>query len=607
MSNIVEFFEYTNDQRNAMIKIEDFLNSGERMMVLEGKAGTGKTTTVTTITNKYHGKRKETMFLAPTHKARKVLQDMIDRKELGVKSSTLHSYFSLEQDYDDDGKEFYCVNNYKFNKKFEYYIKKYNKYKNFYILLVIDEISMIGKAMYNIISKILDEHEFFKVIGLGDRCQLSPIQKIKTVENDDKDEYEEDDEEVEEKIGEMSINELSPFFKEDFKYNCSLNEVKRSCIPSILNLYSIFRDYTLDENTNSFKVKLEQFLKIYKNDKNITVCTTKNRFMKLIHENIMLDDTRIICARNNTVKSYVQSVNERLYPNSKTPFNIGEKIYFTEYYKFCNSEDCNCLFHGKPSKYCNKSNFYTSDEVIIASCKEADIYSAYFDLEMKVYEFETNFILHNDKCLIIRKIHADDLEKFKRKKYKYRKLIKEELKDKKRPRYGRKKIQIKLCNKCNDLKKEEMCFKCKIQFESRYDLWNKYHTERKYFDTPFISATAITAYKSQGSSYKNIFVDAVDVDQCRRGTFLKSKELYTSITRARDRIYLLINLQERTKEIPDGLTKCCRCRSWRKREFFKLNKKGYFIKTCKICCEKARIRRLKEKEKKKEIKPSDFF
>lgn len=521
--------EFTICQKNAIYKIEEFLlDEKENIMIIEGSAGTGKTTVITT----FQEKRKDLKFIytAPTHKAVKVLRDM-NRKNTCM---TLHKFFNLNLEYKEDGSQY-------LKSKGVGYLPKN-------IILVIDEISMISEEIYNIIieqNKILK----IKIICLGDRCQLPPIYKIDTVDNE---------EDEEENLGSLTIETLSPFFI-DKKYMSTLEEVKRTSNEDLKNLYKIFKDYTLDENTNNFKSKLLEF-KLLNISPNIRIETCKNHFTEQINKYINMPKAYVICAKNNTVKEYVKNIKDRLYPNSQYPFNEGECIYITKYFQFDNSISCNCTYgDNKKSKFCNQNVFYTSEEYKIKSSNKLTLVSDYFKASYDCYEYEINYELHNGELLKIRTVCESSIVLFK------------------------KNILVKQ----NEIKK---FLKDNIK-ESPSIMWREFNYHKNYFQTPFTSSLAITAYKSQGSTYNYVFVDGSDIEQCRRTTFLKTKELYTAVTRTSKYICIFLELENKYTEIPSNILKCTRCHCWRKHNQFKLNKKGVFVKTCLICSEKALIKR----------------
>jgi hypothetical protein len=50
----------------------------------------------------------------------------------------------------------------------------------------------------------------------------------------------------------------------------------------------------------------------------------------------------------------------------------------------------------------------------------------------------------------------------------------------------------------------------------------------------------ITVHKSQGSTYKNVFIDAKNILEYNRKDYINYKCLYTSITRASNKVFMLI-------------------------------------------------------------------
>jgi hypothetical protein len=516
---------FTDCQENAIHTIEKFLiDEKEYIMRLEGSAGTGKSTVIIKFEEKYED--LNIIYTAPTHKAVKVLRDMGKKNPKYKKQNylTLQKFFKLKVEYKQDGKT-------ELRKNGNVCIKKDS-------VLIIDEISMISKDLYDIITKEIIENNI-KTICLGDRCQLPPIYKIDAVDDED--------EEIEQKVSSMTIETLSPFFG-DFKYTCLLKKIKRTENKALKDLYDIFRQYTLDNNTDNFKSNLLQFKKLNISP-NIKIETSKNHFTKEINENIEREEAYVICAKRNTVKEYVDSIKKRLYPNSKYPFNEGEKIYITNYFCFDNKLECDCTFNGRKSLYCNKNVFYTSQEYRIKSCNKLRIKSDYFDATYDCYEYEITYILHDLSFLKVRTICDSSIDLFKK-------------------NISDKQAKIK-----------------KIKDNSK--LWAEFYYHKHYVQSPFTSSIAITAYKSQGSTYNYVFVDGSDIEQCRRTTFLKTKELYTAITRTRKYICIFIELENKYTEIPSNILKCTRCRCWKKHNQFRLNKKGIFVKTCIICSEKA--------------------
>ena len=377
---------FTICQKNAIYKIQEFLlDKEENIMIIEGSAGTGKTTVITA----FQETRKDLNFIytAPTHKAVKVLRDMNNKN----KCMTLHKFFKLNLEYKEDGSQ--------------YLVCKGVGYLPKNLILVIDEISMISEEIYNI---IVEENKNLKIkiICLGDRCQLPPIYKIDTIDEDV-----EDDESVE--VDSMTVEKLSPFFIEK-KYMSRLEEIKRTDNEDLKKFYAIFKQYTLDENTNNFKSKLFDF-KLLNISPNIRIETSKNHFTTEINKHIEKEKAYVICAKNNTVKEYVKNIKDRLYPNSQYPYNEGENIYITKYFQFKNDLNCNCIYgDNKPSKFCNENVFYTSEEHIIKSSNKVNLHSEYFNASYECYEYEINYKLHSGLFLKLRTICDSSIVLFKK-------------------------------------------------------------------------------------------------------------------------------------------------------------------------------------------------
>ena len=68
-------FKPTSDQKEAIIKLSEFLsnNNNVSLFLLKGYAGTGKTSLMKTLVENIHFKKMNFCLLAPTGRAAKVL------------------------------------------------------------------------------------------------------------------------------------------------------------------------------------------------------------------------------------------------------------------------------------------------------------------------------------------------------------------------------------------------------------------------------------------------------------------------------------------------------------------------------------------------------
>jgi AAA domain len=72
--------------------------------------------------------------------------------------------------------------------------------------------------------------------------------------------------------------------------------------------------------------------------------------------------------------------------------------------------------------------------------------------------------------------------------------------------------------------------------------WSTYYKHRYAFDPPITYGYALTAYKSQGSTISNTFVDLDDIyyTMLEKDPVIMKKAMYTSITRASDKVFVLL-------------------------------------------------------------------
>ena len=181
-------FTYTDSQQQAIIKFAEFVNSAkERVFILKGYAGTGKTTLVKEFINRLQKNGKPFSLLASTGRAAKILSNIV-----GAPASTVHGQIYKFNDFNQDIESFVndienqkIVNNQlllQFNIAAN---KDENKKENIYI---IDEASMISdeedkdpvQAVYGS-GRLLTDLFFYapesKFVFVGDYCQLPPVKQ----------------------------------------------------------------------------------------------------------------------------------------------------------------------------------------------------------------------------------------------------------------------------------------------------------------------------------------------------------------------------------------------------------------------------------------------
>lgn len=170
----------TNDQENAVDKLETFLMGDEKLFILQGYAGSGKTTLVKGLVNYLQEQGQKYQLMAPTGRAAKVIQ-----QRTGFGATTVHkgiyNFDELEEIVDKEDKDV----------SFRYQYKLRSSADLYNTVLIIDESSLL--------SDIYTEGEFFrfgsgyvlsdlityaglrsgtnnnKIVFVGDPAQLPPI------------------------------------------------------------------------------------------------------------------------------------------------------------------------------------------------------------------------------------------------------------------------------------------------------------------------------------------------------------------------------------------------------------------------------------------------
>lgn len=149
-----EMIEYTVGQREALIRIQAFLDSERKYFLLAGYAGTGKTTIIENIVNYLNEEGESTVIIAPTNKAVTVLKKKLFTTEAIAELATIH-------------KVIYGWPNPKTGEWIPKSIKEETTY-------IIDESSMINEKVLEDMMALFTEFNC-RAIFIGDGFQLEPI------------------------------------------------------------------------------------------------------------------------------------------------------------------------------------------------------------------------------------------------------------------------------------------------------------------------------------------------------------------------------------------------------------------------------------------------
>ncbi|NJK40682.1 MAG: AAA family ATPase [Acaryochloridaceae cyanobacterium SU_2_1] len=157
----------THDQQLALEQLHQFLDSPERLFVLEGYAGTGKTTLLQAFVSELYerGDRRAIVFSAFTNKATKILTQMVENWGIKVDCLTCCQLLGLKPQIDPDT----GVQEFVPDKDQE------NSFGKF-ALVVVDECSMINRNLWQLLmTEAMAFHLTSQILFVGDAAQLPPI------------------------------------------------------------------------------------------------------------------------------------------------------------------------------------------------------------------------------------------------------------------------------------------------------------------------------------------------------------------------------------------------------------------------------------------------
>jgi len=312
---------YANEgQKEAIDKIEEFLNSNDDKFLLKGRGGTGKTT----IIKKALGKLPKTSIIGATvsDEARQVLQENMS----GYKTTTVAGLLGLVPDYDSKtGKIFFRERNQEEEAKFRGMGKSDPIENAEYI--IIDEASMINDFLYN---KILNKKlKSAKVIFMGDNVQIPPI-------------------------NESGQSKDSPIWSLDKNKNfAELNERMRQGAESpILPITDIYANNV--ENIQNNKPSVDNPLKERRNNFTSDGGVLYETDSKKLVDDYVFEITNnnnpkqaiIIGARNTVVDNFNSLVRQKLF-NTTEPFVVGDFIRVNSPYVINGTVELPNGFKGK--------------------------------------------------------------------------------------------------------------------------------------------------------------------------------------------------------------------------------------------------------------------
>ncbi len=162
--------DLSDQQQTALEQLQDFVDGSESFFVLEGYAGTGKTTLLQAFVAQLQsqGDHRPIVFSAFTNKATKVLAQMMAAWGLGVDCLTCCQLLGLRPQINQETGE-------------QEFIPDKDQDSSFgkYALVVVDECSMVNQNLWELlITEVSCFHTSVQILFVGDSAQLPPINEV---------------------------------------------------------------------------------------------------------------------------------------------------------------------------------------------------------------------------------------------------------------------------------------------------------------------------------------------------------------------------------------------------------------------------------------------
>jgi exodeoxyribonuclease-5 len=302
MEIIVNNIQPINEEQKRVInEVRDFIKNGDpnEWFLIEGKAGTGKTTIITKAIEPYVGKRRVEIS-ALSHKAKKVLTNKIyesyGSETIGLSSRSVASLLGMT-----------------FNIETGKFTKIYTKKKppiRWDDVIIVDEASMINEEALELIMKLKKPKA--KVIFIGDVGQLPPIREQ----------------------GDENVGKISPVFNTTNKITL-LNRVRQSSDSEILPYSDYYWDNSvknegIDEDPIPLSKRKTNQQIVFSTDMEGVLIENKNLFLESIKTN-NTDLVKVIVYRNNTKKAINWYIRNLLFEKPKE-YEVGEMVIFNDNY-----------------------------------------------------------------------------------------------------------------------------------------------------------------------------------------------------------------------------------------------------------------------------------
>ena len=557
-----------SDQKNATGKLITFLDSDQKYFLLSGSAGTGKTSVIVEFLSNH--KNKKIAFCATTNKAVSVLENMMNTKlketnNIKLKKSigflTIHKLLKIKRKIDLEGNEIFVTTIDEENPLHRLDSKSIYSYD----IIVIDEVSMMPMSLIEKLLKIKNKIDG-KIIFVGDNAQLPPVNEDNSM------------------IFELKIPkyQLKNIVRSDGNMTALSNQV---------------RQLVLKNGNVSIKKLADEKLKIYRNNDDWInkYITQASKVFKKIKKGKAVDEISmpiILTYTNKRCNNINKKIRDILFNKPDDKYVSGDIIVFNNFYYLPSNKE---VYYTSQQTYIKSAEV---DEYHIRAMKANDIINIrknVRDLSTTAEDVLHQYDGDEDTCSICLEKKKDELKKtscshiFCQKCFKSWFKISEtcplcrldftemKLSFKDDPKLSEmvqelqkfasdKKYKIWIIVNGNDdtimcihddskdqHKKDleiikQMLLKIKRHIDKKYKkdivfmnsvltrLWDYYYFQFVDQFADIVYGYAITTHKSQGSTYKNVYIDMSDIINSNPNDKNSHQCLYTAVTRASDKI-----------------------------------------------------------------------
>ena len=472
---IAEAKSTLNEEQGVLFdKLIEFVQSPVEYFVIGGYAGTGKTYTISKFISVLDEKIAVT---APTNKAVKILADNAELGNNGnISYSTIHKLLALKVTWQAPKKKGQLPRQ----------ILTRNLYAevtiNEYRLIILDEASMLSFELFNILHQ--EKNKILRVIFMGDPAQIPPVNEIDSIP-------------------------LLPEKREKFgMLYFELSLIMRQALNSkILKIAYRIRDqrYREGDLIDEFRINDSDDVLFFNADKETKA------FIELMLSHFTDQSfeenpnyAKVIAWTNETVNYYNQLIRQKIFK----------------------TEALNKIIKG--DKLIADSAIIDNREVVFNTSDEFEV----IDYEIKdlYYVITTS----EDEELFSNQENGGIRLKYYHTLVKYQYPVKLQLGENPQERYFHKYIDILH----EDYEKVyELLLKRLARIGRETNKWADYYSMMERFAKVKYNY-AITAHKSQGSTYQNVFIIEDDIDKNPR-YIERNRIKYTAFTRPKNKLFIL--------------------------------------------------------------------